>query len=234
MKNLIIILLSILLLTGCSKLKGENNVEKLNTVKNTEDAVKSEDVVKAEELEKTEAANNESKIVITPIDYTVTQKINKSMPDFTFEILGDNVKTYHEYYSNDSVEITQIKISNKNFKQELIVSTIIPYISDPLYGFSLDDWNFDGYLDISLWKAMGGSMGNEPSHYWLWDSKKNQFIQNDELEQISECHGLSIDNNSKLIKAFVSHGASGATIYYYKYSNGKYLMVKQEEIEGIS
>jgi hypothetical protein len=87
--------------------------------------------------------------------------------------------------------------------------------------FSLIDWNFDGYKDITaIYNCGSGGCA-----YWIWNysPKLNKFVYNTVL---SERLGLEIDLVSKCI---VFHFRDGVHLEYWdtmKYCNNKLVLVK--------
>ena len=54
------------------------------------------------------------------------------------------------------------------------------------------DWTGNGYLDMSVRVDNGGSIGNDPHHFWLWDVVTGQFVFNHELTQLSHMSSVGI------------------------------------------
>jgi len=175
--------------------------------------------------------------VIEEIDYNISKRINDEMQEFNFNIKGIKTRTYYltynkqHYYDSSESEISSITITSNDseFKQEITFEkTLTPdYIKT--YGFNLDDWNFDGYLDISLFEHRGGSMGNSPHYYWIWDKKERQFIENSDLEIISHSSRVSIDKENEQIISWSRAGLEDYTLYYKVQKSNKYLLVKADE-----
>ncbi|MCL1859218.1 MAG: rhodanese-like domain-containing protein [Oscillospiraceae bacterium] len=175
--------------------------------------------------------------IVTDIDYTTTMKINGEMPEFEFRLEG--IKERYSYSEIvEAVYISKMTISGKDgsFKQEFTdLSTEIYTSKKDIYGLSFDDWNFDGYLDISLWQSVGGTMGNSPHYYWLWDNNAGLFIENKQLEEISDYSTISIiDTDGKnQITNFVHVGYEGDGIGYWEYTKGEYIHVKSKSVEWL-
>ena len=164
--------------------------------------------------------------IVTPIDFTTSKKIGEKMPDFTFHLTGNNVKRADEDSAWRGVnEIDSITITDHRGTLVQRIGNIITgnRASEDMYGLTFDDWNFDGYIDIGLAAYPGGSMGNYPHYYWLWDSCLNQFVENVELMGISEGYSIYIDTAENKLECFTRHGASGYTLTYFKYINDKFV-----------
>lgn len=180
--------------------------------------------------------------IITPLEYTVSNKINISKPEFIFEVYGSNVKSYgltsdktKYYIARDSIKVTRIVImcNDISYKQELLFpETNIPNIPECTYGFSLDDWNFDGFLDISLWMHEGGTSLNSPHYYWLWDDNENCYIRNQDLEDINGNTYMDIDKQNRQIVA-AERRSDGYFHGYYKWQAGEIVLVKTEDLEYV-
>ena len=179
--------------------------------------------------------------LVTPIDFVVTKRINGSMQEFEFRIEGTNIKTYGtngsrgdnwRYYAMwDVNRITKLTISSidGSIMQEFSdLETANEWFNEEKpYGLSFDDWNFDGYLDVSLWKHPGGTSGNYPHYYWLWDNDLGQFVANTQLEEISDDSWIEVDNENYQI---VSHSkfSSGHRSKHFEYRSNEFVMVLSE------
>ena len=159
-----------------------------------------------------------------PFAYTVQKKLNKDLPEFTFIILGET-EDIHSYMSINHVN--EIIITNsEGYYQELPVGETIIYTGDESYGFSLDDWNFDGYLDVSLMRSPGGSMHNSPHYYWLWDQQQERFVENFELEDLSDEHTLEISDHNQIFAS--TYGLTWHYILFYQYNDGHYVLHRKK------
>ena len=68
-------------------------------------------------------------------------------------------------------------------------------VSDDFFVFSdlrFADWTGNGYWDMSVRVGNGGSIGNDPHHFWLWDVASGQFVFNHELTQLSHMTSIGI------------------------------------------
>lgn len=179
------------------------------------------------------------KDIITPINYVSKAKINKDKPEFIFELYGTNVqsygttvdkKSYYVAHNYNKINKIIVECNAINYKQELVFDeTLTPNITTYPYGFSFDDWNFDGYLDISLWSFEGGTMGNSPHYYWLWDKDKNTYIENTQLGGLSDEHYVEIDEKNSLITVSQKYSA-GYYMGYYQWKNNNLLLIKTDEV----
>jgi len=256
MKNFFIIVLITILftlvLTSCiSKEKGEiSNTKAVNilpteeikptvTLSKTTSSI-STDVISALVTYYNYTGGELPKDIVTPIKYTSNAKINSKMPEFTFIVSGINVQSYgltadkSKYYiAGDFNKFNRIviKCDATNYYQELdFPDTMTPKPSKDYYGFDLDDWNFDLYLDISLWKHEGGTSLNVPKFFWIWDNELKKYINNIELETLSESAYLKVDKENSQVVANQRLSPSGEYEGYYKLQDGKYVLVKTVEV----
>ena len=186
--------------------------------------------------------------IVTPIDFLVSRKINDQMPEFAFHITGTNEKRHGLNHDNSRYcimfnenKVEKITITDNSgaliqeigdlYKEIDDIRTANPASEEDMYGFSFDDWNFDGYLDISLWKYPGGSMRNKPTYFWLWDAKLGKFIENEELGEMSDYSTISVSDEGNLIESFTRVGGGEYGIGYYKCENGKYICVKTKHVK---
>jgi len=168
-----------------------------------------------------------------PIDFAIKQKINEQLPEFVFHITGEKRIEYEftadkrRYRIREETNIDNITVmDNDTIIQEFDNLGTRNFTSEKeQYGFRLDDWNFDGFLDISLRSFPGGSMRNEPSYYWLWDSNFGKFVENKQLEKLSDFSGLMVDQEIKQVTGYTREGG-GYSIVYYEYKNGEFVRVK--------
>ena len=175
----------------------------------------------------------------TPIQFSTEQSISRGNDSlFTFTLEGQKVETYEISGSNpsrynvwlDHVSISKITIENRKtgFFQELsgLITNNQHVNSDNMYGLAFDDWNFDGYMDISLWRYPGGSMRNNPTYYWLWDVGANMFMPCVELGELSEFSTPAIISETSQIYAYSRGGWAENMHQYYEWRYGQLVMVK--------
>ena len=175
---------------------------------------------------------------IMPFVYSTTKSINNEIPLTHFTLEGEILEGYvllydtSKYYAtHKSTAITKLTISceNESFHQEFTGLQTDTWATEKnMYGLSFEDWNFDGHLDIALWRYLGGTSLNSPHYYWLWDNTTGEFIANTELEEVSDYSSISIDYATEQIRGYSRFGSGGYGIQYYNYQNGSYVMVKSE------
>jgi len=127
-------------------------------------------------------------------------------------------KFSYKFKVNSATNILEsIKVyDGSNMTQEIIANKDIERKE-----FSLVDWNFDGYMDItSLYNC--GSGGRT---YWIWNysPQKKQYYFNKEL---SEVIGLEIDTVNKFIIIHFRAGYNDESWDSLQYKNNKLSFVK--------
>lgn len=127
----------------------------------------------------------------------------------------------YEVY-NDSLNATivdRINIYNENNE---LIQTIDGFKTDTYidksfdYGFSVNDWNFDGYADISILQYHGGTALNAPTLYWLWDEEKSEYVYNEALTDLSQGTYVTVDEETKEIIASYRYILHNPTTYIWK------------------
>lgn len=167
------------------------------------------------------------------LTFTVTQKgrLREDMPEFTFRLTAYwNVQWGS--YALQSIEVCE---------GDTVLQTIsIPelswfgqtqiYQSDKeMYGFELEDVNFDGYLDIRQYDAPNGNYRQEWI-YLLWNPEKQIFENDARLNQISLA---AFDQEEQLIYGMERGGAMLHYYSTYQYIDGELVKIRYEEEEGI-
>ncbi|MDF9840638.1 MULTISPECIES: hypothetical protein [unclassified Paenibacillus] len=173
--------------------------------------------------------------IVKPIEYTVKQPISADKPAFSFQIQGRTVQSYGltgdktKYYLKDGyIKVQSIIVNNSAlaYHQKLeFQETEIPDITATNYGFALDDWNFDGHLDISLWKETGGTSLNAPHYYWFWDNEQGRFVSNPVLEELSEFSFVESDHQAQeLISS--NRNPNGYNEEYFAWEDGQITLIR--------
>jgi len=162
-------------------------------------------------------------VVVTPtsspdeeeIYLEIKQKINVDMPEWTFVLTGTRETDTNGYSYNN---INKIAIYNDKYelKQELHCGTHHNVPEAELYGFQLIDYNFDGYLDISLFSFAGGSMQNNPTRFWLFEDEPMSYHGNRFLDNLSRYSTVSVCENEEgaFLTAYARAGYENYTSYY--------------------
>jgi hypothetical protein len=176
-------------------------------------------------------------VIFIPLEYTVALSIHEDMPPFEFRLEGMYV---HHAESGDFLwtEIENLTITGANgFRQEFGSLDVrnSHAVESIMYGLAFDDWNFDGYLDISLWRmrAGGGAMAM-PSYFWLWNNDAGKFETCEQLEALSNFCAIEIGREGDQIVAYywIDRDVYGISYLIYD-DNGDLLEVRRiEEIWG--
>jgi hypothetical protein len=137
----------------------------------------------------------------------------------------------NEKYQFPVISIKRIDISETGGKLIQTIDSLntlekVKRLSDT--DFSFDDWNHDGYMDISLFYMPGGSMANRPTYFWLWDNQIKQFVRNKELDEVSEESRITLEDDHR-ISAITKTGAQTCCICYYQFENGKLVLIEEHE-----
>ncbi len=178
---------------------------------------------------------------IKPILYTEKRPILIDMNAFEFTLHGysgieDTGKSNSYLPEFNMIYAMEIKEIGGDYYQKIDVLSTMVNAYRAGYGLIFEDWNKDGFTDIQLHKYEGGSMGNAPSLFWLWDAGKKMFVGNKQLEEISEYSSVYIKREeNNLVRSFTKTGADGYCLVYYNYIGGEFVMVEKEEqyAEGI-
>ena len=173
---------------------------------------------------------------ITNTTYVFTSQIHSDLPEFNFHLEGNLTSTfYNNSNRRDSryFHLTRLFITSQcgDFEQEL---ELAGKSTDPLWsiqeygprGFTLDDWNFDGYLDIRI---LGDDFPRiEPYYYWLWDNAAGIFVENQQLHEIGK---VEIRREEKQILRERGLGGYGSDAWFYEYKDGEFVLVKSRETQ---
>ncbi len=171
--------------------------------------------------------------IVHPISHIMVENI---------ESIGSCEFVLHGFYGVESssdpdayllphtmINAIEIRAINGSFHQRIDgLSTFLP-ISMDNYGFSFDDWNADGSLDLSLLLFEGGSMRNQPALFWLWDSEQERFVENEQLTELSDYATLFLDpeTDSHVITS-ARAGLEKHIQEYYEYQDGRFCLMERE------
>jgi hypothetical protein len=103
-------------------------------------------------------------------------EIRPNLPVYKFHLIADAA-------SNTIVRIEIRREKDDSHSQILEVENVeSPYRGSEYFG--TDDINFDGYQDLRL-LAWWGVTGNSGYIYWIFDPKTGKFVENKELQDLS-------------------------------------------------
>lgn len=155
-------------------------------------------------------------------------QLHDSLPQFRFDMrMYFNKKT--DGYSVDTITVSDSGTG------EAIQAISIPELSyfgatcisvyDEDKGFSLEDVNFDGYLDIRLFDTYHGNYRAEWV-YLVWDPETSHFVHDPRLNEISLA---SFDQEKQLIYGMERGSAVDHYFYTYQYIDGVPTLIDYEE-----
>ena len=186
---------------------------------------------------------------LTPVPEELTEmlvlngKIAEALPEYRFQVNGDS-----ETGAAKSIVITD-NASGKVL-QEIDVSQVCEGLGRELDEdfFALQDVNSDGYKDISMVIAVGGS-GNSSSAYWIYDPAAKRFVYREDFSNLGT---LEIEPGSKLLHTHSNGGHAGMIFSESSYEvkdntpilirevnqdydekNGYYVQVTSELVQGV-
>lgn len=158
-------------------------------------------------------------------------QLHESLPPFRFDLrMYYNRRT--DGYSVDTVTVSDSETG------EVLQTISIPELSkfgntcistyDEDKGFSLEDVNFDGYLDLRLFDAYSGNYRADWV-YLVWDPEAAHFVHDPRLNQISLA---SFDQENQLIYGMERGSAVDHYYYTYQYIDGVPTLIDYEEEHG--
>ncbi len=158
-------------------------------------------------------------------------QLHESLPPFRFDLrMYYNRRT--DGYSLDTVTVFD------NGTGEVLQTISIPELSkfgntcisiyDEEKGFSLEDVNFDGYLDLRLFDTYSGNYRADWV-YLVWDPEASRFVHDSRLNEISLA---SFDQENQLIYGMERGSAVDHYYYTYQYIDGVPTLVDYEEEHG--
>jgi len=113
-------------------------------------------------------------------------------------------------------------------KHSILLSDLDLAIFDNFMPFSIlarsdlieiDDYNFDGYLDISVFDYIGSGVKNMMCQVFLYNPQKKRFFHH---EKLSEMSGLFVDKEREIVHSFWAGGMASMIFGAgeYKWENG--------------
>lgn len=158
-------------------------------------------------------------------------QLHESLPPFRFDLrMYFNRKM--DGYSVDTVSVSD------DGTGEVLQTISIPELSkfgntcisvyDEERGFSLEDVNFDGYLDLRLFDTYSGNYRADWV-YLVWDPETARFVHDPRLNEIS----LAVfDRENHLIYGMERGSAVDHYYYTYQYIDGVPTLIGYEEEQG--
>jgi rhodanese-related sulfurtransferase len=178
---------------------------------------------------------------IEPLIYTTFERIGDGLW-LWFTLEGVIVRDYRWYDFNSSGEL-RYSVDRQTVKLETLTikNSDESYIQvfDNLdtenhlvgrgdsYGLTFADFNFDGFVDISLWRWVGGTARNYDAYYWLWDNDAFEFVTSEELERLNN---VDIIRETQQIREYTVYGTYGHHTWFHEYIDGTLTLVKSVEV----
>ena len=180
------------------------------------------------------AAQNDFEEVFTPFAFTAAQRIHESMPEFEFTLEGmhvlvtDNGEVWWDGHEIEALTITGTDGLHQVF-DSLYTSNTRAEESNS-YGLELEDWNFDGFLDVSLLKYPGGAGSRGAYYFWLWNPETGRFEANTQLEELTYYSTLEAVPASGYVVSYyqLDHDSYGTSSYRYE-DDGSLTEIKRVE-----
>lgn len=137
-------------------------------------------------------------------EFTIVQEINDTNRPFNFHFRGERVYVCEDGFFGTPTDILEIRITDYdgNFIQQIEGIPIIPWMES--LHISFEDYNFDGFLDMTIIKHAGGVRGGAPHHIWFWNEYMNKFIFNEKLSELSHGRNLEINMDTRQVMAWFS------------------------------
>jgi hypothetical protein len=150
-------------------------------------------------------------------------EISKTLPKMTFKVLvvDGEIKKITVYQEGKAQPLQSLTDLDPNLECESLGT----------FSYSVEDINFDGYLDFkfSCWR---GVTGNEGFRYLIYDKNQKRFRYTGQFIDFSN---IKADQNKKEITTFRKEGSAGM-IYVaetYKWLNRKLTLMERETQQPI-
>ncbi|MCL2198313.1 MAG: hypothetical protein FWB80_05275 [Defluviitaleaceae bacterium] len=152
------------------------------------------------------------------------------------------VVTKHAHLVPDILDNTNVYTVNITIETTVINSEVIQeftelgssYMNPPLFGWQPHPNDFNplnfhveylrGSIIMGLRKVPGGSLMNDPHHFWIWDAEERQFAEHTGLRELSDFGTVSLGWNHW-------HGM-GFIHTVFRMSHGLYIWKSYDLIDG--
>jgi hypothetical protein len=161
-------------------------------------------------------------VVVKEVTPLIEEKKTVVINDTISGYINPKLGLYSFKFITDTFSLKKIRI----YYEAKLVQTIKTNKMCENNQFSLIDWNFDGYKDISVIS----NCGSGGCAYWIWNysPKLKRFVYNSTL---SDVLGLEIDSVSKFIVFHFRDGCRSEKWDTMKYVNNRLVFVKGLYIE---
>jgi len=142
-------------------------------------------------------------------EFIITQEINDANRPFIFHFFGECIYVCEDGFYGEASDVLALRITDYdgNLIQRIDGISFFPWMG--ALHISFEDFNFDGFLDMTIIKHAGGVRGGAPHHIWLWDEEINEFIFNKELSELSHGRNLEVNYETHQVMAWQSSAAGG-------------------------
>jgi|GEM_PF-1943291 len=172
--------------------------------------------------------------------FRTTQRIHPAMPEFTFyRTVGERVRGWYYVFAGQYVTLA-VKDENGNLIQEIGGLTQGGHhtqdvaIREGTFGIRFADFNFDGYLDMQIFRAINpGTAGGAWASYWLWNAETAQFEENTQLNEIHNMTNLSVNEETRQIENSMRLGSGHFRTNFFEFENGEFRIVESAESQHI-
>lgn len=219
--NNIVLIISIFMITtaGCKQV----NKDTVNPVAEIFDENNSESI----------AVLKESGIITKPVIY-VLQTTSKLK--FNNDTILINIYATYNIIDNRG-QIDSLVLVHNDLEQTIRLWDDICFLS-PHYLLrndliEIEDYNFDGFADISVYNDGMSGTKNKYHNVYLYDPKKRQYFYHREL---SEMLSLSVNKDTKTIGSW-SEGGMASQIFWsgeYKWEKGNLVLIHSVEQDYIA
>lgn len=150
---------------------------------------------------------------------SVVAKIHEDMPKFTFLRFAGGCIEDESFYCFPLPRQVKIIIEDERGNVIQTISGLAQSIDFIKHGISFADFNFDGFLDISLlrWQDGAGALfANQ--YFWLWDSAVSQFVRNEQLMNLGHA-GIYANQETRRLQTWL-RTPGGGLFSFYEYQGG--------------
>ena len=152
--------------------------------------------------------------------YSYRIKVHSTLPEFLFTVVLDTLP--NDWGQTPTVSRIEVRMSDKT---KILQSLYVPFTHmqfDPVQ-FECRDFNFDGYLDLSL--LCETPSGGGVSSIWLFDKKSQRFTYDAEL---SDMTSLRVDTTNRTLVSTMENGACCGTTWTYRVVRGRPVLLHEE------
>jgi len=139
-------------------------------------------------------------------EFTITQEIKDINLPINLHFYGERVYVSENGFMDvdEYSDVLDIHITDYdgNYIQQIESIPFTPWAL-ALY-LSFEDFNFDGFLDMTIMETAGGVRGGAPHYIWLWNDDTNEFTFNEELSELSFGRNIEVNMDTRQVEAWFS------------------------------